>query len=90
MRLVDAIELERPQTKAIVAMLKALDLQGRNLLVYDLADKDKADLLWKSARNIDGLTLLTAKDVNAYELLKPECVLFTQSAFEAVLEALGS
>ena len=84
--LIHGLKIDAPKTKIIAAMIKALNLDGRSLLVVDGDD----DNLWKSGRNLANLTMRRAADINAYDLLKSDHVLFTQTAFQRVLEALGS
>ena len=84
--LVDKIELEAPKTKTIAGFLRAVDLQGRCLLVCD----GDHTVVWKSGRNIEGVTVRRVVDINAYDLMAPDRVVFTRAAFQAALEALGA
>ena len=83
--LVRAIELDAPRTKIIADFFKSVGLDGRRLLVYG----GDNPLVWKSGRNIGGLTVKCVTDVNAYDLMAPDKVVFTQKAFESALEALS-
>jgi len=83
--LVKSIDLDAPRTKTLADFLKRAGLSGRRLLVC----AGDHTLVWKSGRNIAGLTVRRAQDVNAYELMAPDGVIFTQAAFDAVLEALA-
>ena len=83
--LVKSIDLDAPRTKTLADFLKRAGLSGRRLLVCSGDHR----LVWKSGRNIKGLTVQRAADVNAYELMAPDGVIFTQASFEAVLEALA-
>jgi len=83
--LLNEIKLEEPKTRRLADILKAIKLSGRCLLISDGENPN----VWKSGRNIAGLTLRRAADLNAYDLLKPDSVLFTQAAFQSVLEALA-
>lgn len=80
------LQLDAPKTKSIVALLKGLGIEGRCLIVVD-ADNGN---VWKSSRNIPQVTVRRAADVNAYDLLHPDRLVFTQAAFKRVFEALGS
>ncbi len=77
---------EAPKTKGVVALLKSLGVSGRCLIVVE---GDNGNL-WKSARNLPRVTVRRAADVNAYDLLQPDRLVFTQAAFNRVFEALGS
>ena len=84
--LVDDIKLDAPRTKTIADFLKALGIEGRCVLICD----GDHTLVWKSGRNISGLTVRRAVDVNAYDLMQADRVIFTMPAFLSVLEALGT
>jgi hypothetical protein len=40
-------------------------------------------MLWKSARNIDGVSVAPVGDLNAWSLLQPRAVLMTTAAIDA-------
>jgi len=80
------VSFEAPKTKGVVALLKSLGVSGRCLIVVE---GDNGNL-WKSARNLPQVTVRRAADVNAYDLLQPDRLVFTQAAFNRVFEALGS
>jgi len=84
--LIHDLKIEAPRTKIIAGLLQALDVKGRCLLV---AEGDNVNV-WKSGRNVKGLAVRRARDINAYDLLEPDRVLFTEEAFGRALEALGS
>jgi large subunit ribosomal protein L4 len=84
--LVSEIALDAPKTKTVAAMLKSLRVEGRCLIVVD---GDNPNVL-KSARNIPAVTIRRALDVNAYDILQPNRLIFTQTAFQRVIEALRS
>lgn len=83
---VNEISLDAPKTKSITALLKSLDVNGRCLIVVD---GDHTNV-WKSGRNIVGLNVRRASDVNALDLLEPDRLIFTRAAFDRVMEALKS
>lgn len=84
--LVDEIRLEEPKTRLLAQCLKAIGVEGRCLLACNGEDA----LIWKSGRNIDGLTVRRTADLNAYDLLEPDRLVFTRAAFDALMEALAS
>jgi large subunit ribosomal protein L4 len=81
---VEEIALEAPRTKSIVALMGMLEVTGRCLIVVD---GDHTNV-WKSGRNIPKVTVRRAGDVNAYDLLNADRLLFTKAAFDRVMEAL--
>ncbi|MEB2300611.1 50S ribosomal protein L4 [Lysinibacillus xylanilyticus] len=81
----DALSLAAPKTKEFTKILKDLSLEKKSLFVT--ADLDENVAL--SARNIPGVTVLTANGINVLDLLGHEKVVFTKSAVEKVEEVLG-
>ncbi|MGE8004604.1 50S ribosomal protein L4 [Lysinibacillus sp. NPDC093216] len=81
----DALTLTAPKTKEFTKILKDLSLEKKSLFVT--ADLDENVAL--SARNIPGVTVLTANGINVLDLLGHEKVVFTKSAVEKVEEVLG-
>ena len=84
--IINAITLETPKTSAVAEILKNLNAAGRCLLVIESENGNA----WKSGRNLAQLTVRRAEDLNAYDLLQPDRVLFTMAAFGKVMEALTS
>jgi large subunit ribosomal protein L4 len=82
---VDAMEFAKPETKRVAAMIKSLGLRGPWLIVIPEHD----ETVLKSARNVEGVTLARACDVNAYDLLKNWTVIFTPRSLELVRERVG-
>jgi large subunit ribosomal protein L4 len=60
-------------------------MRGRWLIVLPESDEN----LWKSARNIEGVSVVRASDVNAYDLLRNRTVIFTPKSLELVRERIG-
>jgi large subunit ribosomal protein L4 len=75
----DSLAIASPKTKEVVALLKALGLAESSCLLaiegYDLN-------VWKSARNIPGLSVSPASDLNAYDLLHRKTLLVTKAALD--------
>jgi len=83
MTIIDAIAVEKPRTKDMVAILKNLGLAGKSVLIV-LAEKDENILL--SSRNIPGVKVSRVADLNPYEILKHETILITKGALDKVPE----
>ncbi len=75
--------LEAPRTRVVAGLLQGLERPGMVLLVLGGHDI----LLEKSARNIAGLRVLLAGNINVRDLLSHDTVLVTKDAL-AVLEAM--
>jgi large subunit ribosomal protein L4 len=79
--LIDDLKFESPKTKDMAAILKALKMSGQSLLV---ATAEHDVNVYKSARNIDQVTVSPVAGLNALVLLQPNRVLMTKAALEAV------
>jgi large subunit ribosomal protein L4 len=77
---VDDLKLESPRTKEFVGVISALELKGTTLIVSSAADKN----LTLASRNIEKVSLATSDSLNTYDVLRPDKLLFTKSAFEQV------
>ena len=82
---VDALSFDKPQTKRVAAMIDALGMRGPWLLVVEEHDENA----WKSARNVAGLSVARASDVNAYDLLKNRTVIFAGGSLDKIKERVG-
>ena len=77
---VDDLKLTSKKTKDFVKVIDALNLTGTTLIVSTGAEEN----LTLAARNIVGVTLTTGDSLNTYDVLRPDKLLFTKSAFETV------
>jgi large subunit ribosomal protein L4 len=83
-RVVDALSVAGPKTKAAASMLKGLGASGKTL-VLDLAVDPALDL---STRNIAGLSYVAANRVSARSVMDATTVIATKAALERLQEAL--
>jgi len=79
--LIDELAFSAPKTKDMAEILKALGLSKGSLLVTT-AEHDAN--VFKSARNIDRVTVAPVSGLTALNLLTPHRVLMTKAAIEAV------
>jgi large subunit ribosomal protein L4 len=84
---INELAFAEPKTSEMVQILKALNLAGQSVLVTT-AGRDVN--VWKSARNIDRVSVLPAGDLNALAILQPRRVLITKDALDAVRERARS
>jgi len=78
------IENDVPSTKTAVAVLDAVtEGASRNVLVVTTAEDE---LTWKSLRNVSHVHLLAQDQLNTYDVLDSDYVVFTQAAFSAFVE----
>jgi large subunit ribosomal protein L4 len=78
------VEGDAPKTKEALAVLDAVT-QGatRNILVVTTADDE---VTWKSLRNVPAVHLLAEDQLNTYDVLDSDYVVFTQAALSAFVE----
>ena len=79
--IVDDLKLASAKTKDFVKVIDTLELTGTTLIVS--CGEANANLT-RAARNICGVTLTTGDSLNTYDVLRPDKLLFTKSAFETV------
>jgi large subunit ribosomal protein L4 len=72
---VDEWTFEVPKTKEAVAVLESLEIDGKVLLV--LGEED--DVAWRSFRNLGDVHCLYARELNAYDVLVADYVVFTRA-----------
>ena len=71
---VDEWNFELPKTKTAVAALDALDVDGRVLVVVNQNDSNT----WKSFANLDRVHVISPGELNAYDVLVSDWVVFTK------------
>jgi large subunit ribosomal protein L4 len=72
---------EVPSTKSAVAALNTLTLGRHALVVVERTD----ELTWKSLRNVANVHLIAPDQLNTYDVLVSDDVVFTESALTAFL-----
>lgn len=83
--LLDQIQIEQPKTKRIVELLQNLNVDRTCLLAIEQHDNN----IWKSARNIAGLSMKVAADINAYDVLRPQRLVITKAALEGLIRSFA-
>jgi large subunit ribosomal protein L4 len=78
------VEGDVPRTKDALAMLATVtDGAARNILVVTLHDDE---ITWKSLRNVHSVHLLAEDQLNTYDVLVSDHVVFTEAALSAFVE----
>ena len=72
------LKLSSPKTKGFTAILSKLDVKGTTLVV-DAAIDNNVRL---ASRNVEGVEVATADNLNTYQVLRPNKLVLTRSAFE--------
>jgi len=81
---VDDLKLETHKTKEFIGVMSALELKGTTLVISSGIDKN----LTLASRNLEKVALATSDSLNTYDVLRPDKLLFTKSAFEKVSDRL--
>ncbi len=78
--LIDQLSFQAPKTAEMASILKALELGGQTLLVavdgYDVN-------VYKSIRNLAGVSVMPVAELNALSVLRPRRLLMTRAALDA-------
>lgn len=81
---IDDLGLAGFKTKEVAGILKALNLKGVTCLIgTDILDP----VVYKSARNIEGVKVLPASEFNTWIVLRQKRLVLTKSALEALRQA---
>jgi large subunit ribosomal protein L4 len=83
--LIDDLKLGSQKTKEFIGVLKALELKGTALIVAHGVDKN----LTLASRNVPDVALTTGDLLNTYDVLRPDKLVFTRTAFEQLEARLG-
>lgn len=83
MVVVDEIKLAAAKTKEMVAVMKALGVEKRALLVVTDAD----EVVVRAANNIPTVTTVNSALINVYDVMANEKLVMTKSAVEKIEEA---
>ena len=78
---VDGFSVSEPKTKSMVAVLKAIGVSGKTCLI-STAVEDKN--VYLSARNVEGMQVLPARELHAYAVLRPKKLVLTREALEVL------
>jgi large subunit ribosomal protein L4 len=80
---IDELAFKEPKTKEMAGILKALKLNGTSTLV---ATAGLDQNVFRSARNIDQVTVSPVGELNALAILQPRKMLVTKAALDAIKE----
>jgi large subunit ribosomal protein L4 len=84
---IDELKFSAPKTRDMAAILKAVKCHEHKTVLVATAEHDLN--LYKSVRNIVGVSLSPVAELNALIVLKPQRLLFTKAALEWVKERAG-
>jgi large subunit ribosomal protein L4 len=79
--IIDELAFQSPKTKDMAGILRALKCEGTSCLVATATHDPN---VYKSARNIDKVTVSPVADLNALSVLTPRKLLVTRAALDAI------
>jgi large subunit ribosomal protein L4 len=80
--IIDDLSLAEPKTKEMVSVIKHVGCDGGSLL---LATAAFDPMVYRSARNLPGVAVSPAGEINAYSVLRSRRVLVTKAALDALV-----
>lgn len=81
MIVLDSLNFEAPKTKNMIEVLKALKANKALIITAE-----SNEVVYKSARNIQGINVIPANNINVYDLLKYEKLIITKDAVSKIEE----
>lgn len=82
---VDAFDFDEPKTKKMVQVIQDFELTGKTLIVHD----GQSQNVILSGRNLHGVTLIRASELNALAVMENENLLVTEPALEEIERRWG-
>jgi large subunit ribosomal protein L4 len=79
---VDGFAFETPKTKDAIKALEALGVSGKALVVLE----ERNDTIGLSFRNLEGVHVILVDQLNTYDILNADWIVFTQAALARVGE----
>lgn len=83
-RVLDELKLAEAKTKAMLAVLKALELKGPVLIVLEKSDEN----IRRAARNLQRVELALARDVHPYKIVRYPVMVVTKAALATLQQRL--
>jgi large subunit ribosomal protein L4 len=84
--IVEQFDMEAPKTKQFLSILSALEVDTAKVLLV-LPDDNKN--IYLSCRNIPKANVIRAQDLNTYDILNADRLVFVEGSVEKVQQQLG-
>lgn len=78
LKVIENLEFKAPKTKDFVEVLNALGLERKTVFVVD--GEENAENAYLSLRNLQNVLLITVDQVNVYDVMNSNNVVFTEAA----------
>ena len=83
----DSLSMDAPKTSVVAKMLKGMGLEGSTALITTAAHSPN---VYKSARNVPGVEVLQAADLNALAILRPQRMVIEKAAIDQLKNKVKS
>jgi large subunit ribosomal protein L4 len=77
----EGLDFEAPKTKEVIKMLAALKTKKALIVVAESNEN-----VYKSVRNIEGVSVIPANNLNVYDILKYDNFIITKDAVSKIEE----
>ena len=78
---VEDFSIETPRTKQILAIEKALGVEGKKVLIVTAEENQN---IYKSARNLQKTEVMGAANINAYKVLNADVLVLAENAVKVI------
>ena len=85
---VDSLEVKSGKTKDMVSLLKSLGLDSKRKILIVTSDKDTEGSIQRSSKNIPGVTALSTKGLNVYDLINANVLVATKDSIVEIQERI--
>ena len=82
---VDGLKVDQVKTKPFADFLAKIGAQGKAMVITENVD----EAVYKSARNIPGVTVTTATIISAYEILNNRVLVVDKAALQKIEEVFA-
>lgn len=80
---IKGLETIEAKTKAMATIFKTIGMSGKNMTVVIPAES-KTDTVFRGARNLKGVTLVSVAQLNAYEVMRSTKMLFMTDTIDTI------
>jgi len=87
LKVLDKFSFDSPKTKRMAQILRNIDLENSSKVLLLVSEYDRN--LFLSGRNIPGLNILKASNVNAYDVLWADYLVVTKAGIDVLREVFG-
>jgi len=86
-KVVDKFEVAEPKTKDFIRIMGDLKLSGKTLFI--VAYSEDFEKVWLSMRNIPNALMIAADNLNVYDVMNADEVIFTEAAAKETMEVFA-